>query len=729
MTSFKRFVALTTILIVIGGIMFGALSSLSIASAAEPTRLGPAPTDANVAAMANDGTSDHATCGIPGFFGGLLCGFTVFFSELTDASFAMLSVFLEVPPFTELDNAGNQSGTYVAWSLFRGIANGLFVVAFLVIIYAHVTGFGVSNYSIKRMLPRIIVASLLVNLSFYVSSLAVDLSNILGGTIKDLLEAAGNQAIADGKLVDSADRPGHDTWSQVAGSVLLISASAGAGAALIMYGGFAVFLPVLTSAVVAIVTTVLILMIRQVLIIVFIILSPLAFAAMILPNTTRYFDKWKSLFIPILLVFPAVSLLYGAGYIASVAIGASAAANNSAILSIAALGAQIVPLFLTPAVMKLGSGLIDRWGGISQTPGKALRKKSEDYAKKLETRKDLKAVTLDQSSLRAKIPFRRTRANARIRRMGREARDKRIADTRNIASEADMRSAISDDTPTLIGNQTKGEALQQQLAQSSDLGDMRRAKNHVIHAKVKAHASDVEAKSIEMQNVPRNELLSKALSQGGTVSALEKEAAIMRLASVGDVGAILDMMKGSYTMDEQQTQTLLKYADKSGATGKIPFLGNSEVRDRVQQGQVTNANFVSSVVMPSLASDEYSASNYAAVVDKDALVPIAEVVEDMKNGDEALIRQLGNTSGLDPSLTHTDAEISAELLRTGREKLREHQEAAYEALTVDHTVSQVDKNRDPLITIASEISGMTLADVRRDTENWSRSRNGSGGRP
>lgn len=283
-------------------------------ASAQQTLLGPAPEDANVSALANDQTTDHESCVVGGFFGDLLCDMTLFFAEITDASFAMLNVFLSVPPFSTVDDAGNQSATYTAWSLFRGIANGLFVVAFLVIIYAHVTGVGVSNYSIKRMLPRIIVASLLVNLSFYISSLAVDLSNIVGGTLKDVMQAAGTQAIADNGTLVEAKPPAHGTWTQIGGSILLVGGTTGALVGTALFGTFAAFLPILASAVIAIVTTVLILMIRQILIIVFIVISPLAFAAMILPNTTKYFDKWKSLFIPILLVFPAVSLLYGAGY-------------------------------------------------------------------------------------------------------------------------------------------------------------------------------------------------------------------------------------------------------------------------------------------------------------------------------------------------------------------------------------------------------------------------------
>lgn len=43
----------------------------------------------------------------------------------------------------------------------RNIANVVFVVMFLVVIYSLLTGRGVGNYNIKRMLPRFIVGAIL----------------------------------------------------------------------------------------------------------------------------------------------------------------------------------------------------------------------------------------------------------------------------------------------------------------------------------------------------------------------------------------------------------------------------------------------------------------------------------------------------------------------------------------------------------------------------------------
>ncbi|MCZ6324111.1 hypothetical protein O5165_25825, partial [Escherichia coli] len=46
---------------------------------------------------------------------------------------------------------------------------------------------GLNNYSIKKMLPRLIVAAILVNLSYYICAIAVDISNILGHSLQQAL--------------------------------------------------------------------------------------------------------------------------------------------------------------------------------------------------------------------------------------------------------------------------------------------------------------------------------------------------------------------------------------------------------------------------------------------------------------------------------------------------------------------------------------------------------------
>lgn len=667
----------------------GSTSNANNPSSAFNLRMGPLPQDADIAKLKaiTAEETERSVCGISGFFGELLCGLTIFASKITDASFYMLKIFLKVKPFSTLDGAGNTSATYTAWQLFRGVANAFFVLAFILVIYSHLTNTGLSNYNVKRMIPRIIIASLLINLSFYISSLMVDLSNIVGVTLVDLMRGVADTAVnQDGVPV----APTNGTFEESAGSVLLVGAGVAAAGAAVLYAGLPVLLPVLVSALVALVSTVLILMLRQVLIIVFIILSPLAFASILLPNTSQFFDKWKSAFIPILMVFPAISLLYGAGYLASISIQRTAAANGDTILQIMSLGVMVMPLFMVPVVMKLGGGMLNRFGGITNTPGSALRKKAEDRAEKMSKKRDLKALNYDPSkSSRLTRGVRSARAKARINRMGREDKDARIAKTREIAGTAHLRDAIEDPSETLASRAgftsapvTKGQALQQAMAQSSDKEEMGKAKNHVLHEKIKAHAKDVEAKAVADRETggasgngnTREELLAKALAKEGTVTALEKEAAVLQLARSGDMGALLQLVKGSYNMTETQRQTLIRTIRQTGAAEKLPFLGNQEAQDNILSGNVSAETFASNVVAPSLAQDDYSAATYADM-DQDAATEIANTVSGALNGDNSIV---------------------------SKETLAKHEQAAYEALSNSDTSGRVGAGRKDIRRIADK---------------------------
>jgi hypothetical protein len=41
-----------------------------------------------------------------------------------------------------------------AWKTFRDFANVLFIILFLIVIFSQLTGVGIDNYGIKKILPR-----------------------------------------------------------------------------------------------------------------------------------------------------------------------------------------------------------------------------------------------------------------------------------------------------------------------------------------------------------------------------------------------------------------------------------------------------------------------------------------------------------------------------------------------------------------------------------------------
>ena len=291
-------------------------------------------------AATEESKADEAknSCGVDGV-GWLICPLMNFASNISDSAYSAISQFLSIDPKI-FKNDSTSGGLKQAWNFFRDIANAVFAVIFLWVIFSQISNVGVSNYGIKKILPRLIIGALLVNLSFYLCQLAVDLSNILGFSLKGVLEGAAS---------------GIDTQSAAAGSISTFMAGALAltGAALFLF--LAVSIPTITALLLALLVVLVILIVRQAAIILLIAVSPLAFAAWLLPNTENLFKKWISMFKGLLVVFPVVSLLYGAGKLAGAVLAASATDdpnNPKETMQFAALAASILPLGATPFVLQ-----------------------------------------------------------------------------------------------------------------------------------------------------------------------------------------------------------------------------------------------------------------------------------------------------------------------------------------------------------------------------------------
>lgn len=293
-----------------------------------------------------DGDKDGeegGSCNVDGI-GWLLCPTMNFIAGVNDAAFGVVSSWLDVSP-TIMDSSANE-GTFKAWSAFKDIANVLFVLVFLVIIFAQVSNIGISNYNIKKMLPRLIIGALLVNISFYICQLAVDLSNILGYTLAQTIAGIG-----DFKNTGSSSL----TWVGVIGGIL-------AGASAIVLAAMAITVPVLLAALLSVIVVVVILIARQAAIILLVALAPLAFVAWLLPNTEQWFKRWWKMFWSLLMVFPVIALLYGGASLASNIVASAAIKDKDVLMQVGALGMLLIPLGLTPMVLKGSLGALGSVG-------------------------------------------------------------------------------------------------------------------------------------------------------------------------------------------------------------------------------------------------------------------------------------------------------------------------------------------------------------------------------
>ncbi len=276
-------------------------------------------------------SDQKSSCTVQGI-GWLVCPVLTFIASINDGAFSFLSsTFLETKA-SILEDPSVQS----AWSAMRNLANVAFVIAFLFIIFSQLTGQGVSNYGVKKLLPRLVIAAILVNVSFFICQIAVDISNILGYSLNGVL--TNSYAPIN---VSGGDASGNGFgWTAIVVGVLA------GGAALLL----AITIPVLLAVLVALLMIVLILSARTALIVLLTIVAPLAFVAFLLPNTEQWYKKWYKMYFALLMVFPIIAVVFGASTLAAGIINRASQGNT--FMQIVAIGVAALPLFIVPSLLK-----------------------------------------------------------------------------------------------------------------------------------------------------------------------------------------------------------------------------------------------------------------------------------------------------------------------------------------------------------------------------------------
>lgn len=259
------------------------------------------------------------------------------------------------------------SSIYKAWSAFRNIANIGFVIMLLVVVFSQVTNIGISNYNIKKILPKLIITAILVNFSYLIMGVLIDLSQIAGNGIGALIRSVA----ADGMDADASARASA-TISTIAG---LVTGAAGAGAiAAGLLSGPAIILPVVMFIVTSLISVFfgfIMLTIRQAAIIMVVVLAPLAMVLYALPNTAAITKKYFTTVKALLMLYPMFIFATSAGALASsIIVGTS----TDLLMMIVGGLLNVLPYFAIPSMTsKSLAGLGAITGAFDKIRGGALK--------------------------------------------------------------------------------------------------------------------------------------------------------------------------------------------------------------------------------------------------------------------------------------------------------------------------------------------------------------------
>ena len=314
--------------------------------------------------------STSTSCDVQGI-GWFICPVSNWLADGIDYMYSALQEFLKTKP---LETTNQNSGIYLAWVIMRNISNVAFIVAFLVIIYSQLTSIGISNYGVKKMIPRLVIAAVLVNLSFTICAILLDLSNIAGYAFQDAFMGIKNTIATVGENTSTW------TWSEVISTALSNGALA-IGAITFTTELLPMLVPAATLAGLTLLLILLIMAARQALIIILIIISPLAFVCYLLPGTEKWFKKWRDSFLTMLVFFPAFAVVFGGAQLAGILIIQNATGPNGAIMHVLGMLVQIIPLAITPLIMKFSGGVLGKFAGFVNDKNKGWYDRTKNWSK------------------------------------------------------------------------------------------------------------------------------------------------------------------------------------------------------------------------------------------------------------------------------------------------------------------------------------------------------------
>lgn len=234
-------------------------------------------------------------------------------------------------------------------------------------------------YTVRKVAPRLLIAAIGINLSIYLCVAAIDITNIVGHSLANLIFAPFDKA---GELNFTLDEGG----GNIAGFLVIATilpalvltgiALSGGALGMIFFSLLPIFLIVL-----AILITI---VIRTALLVLLTIISPVAIALWVLPGTEKYFKQWWDLFLKTLLVYPIVAALFAISNVLSIIAFGNAGLQSEGDISNLESAANIItgivlgfmPLVLIPFAFKFAGGAIGAVAGAAMNSTQGIRRLS-----------------------------------------------------------------------------------------------------------------------------------------------------------------------------------------------------------------------------------------------------------------------------------------------------------------------------------------------------------------
>ena len=541
-----------------------------------------------------------------GFIGWLVCPLIKAISGIGNSMWTSIEKTFMIIPVEIFDS---DKGVQSAWSTLRDIGNVVFIILFLVVIFSQLTGVGIDNYGIKKILPRLIMVAILANLSWIICELVADVSNIVGSGISDMLTSFA------GGIAGPEEMP---TYKMVVGGVGDFALFGGAGALFVLLNGWnlaavaALGLAVLGMVIVlvaGIITMYIILIIREAGIILAIVLAPVAIVCYALPNTEKLAKKWLDLFKALLVVYPLCGAAIGAGKLASAVLASvaggdatlvqavmaainggnlveltnsvfAAASGGQTGLMLAAMIVQVLPFFFIPTLLRNSLRLMGNVGARISQAGRNLGRRASTGLQRgvqnSERFKDFQKYQQDQTAVRRaqRIRSRYTDRNGNKLAGLSQREEDRLAKAQDVINAENQRRARAS-----VGVFNVDEELAENRAQSSRDAQEFKASQDEFAGYDQAKLREVANSAGDWLENPGGQQRMSALIGAMEANGMQKDIYEMlrRNPSVGNKTSVMQALAGS------KDKVLRAYGKKGLNMSYDEFMTNGAMKQYVSE--------------------------------------------------------------------------------------------------------------------------------------------------
>jgi hypothetical protein len=185
------------------------------------------------------------------------------------------------------------------WPVVLGIANMGFLLALVVIALFTTLRLDMGG-GVRRMLPRLLIAALLVNFSLVIAGVIIDFSRIIMSLMTVMFGLPNLDALPTEIVADSAMNKNFVTWMEDSFEKLE-AGSVWAGALTMLFNAIAMWTMAIAMLIILIT-----LLIRYIAILTLLIFSPFAYVLFAFPNTAGLAARWWKTFLKYVIVGPII---------------------------------------------------------------------------------------------------------------------------------------------------------------------------------------------------------------------------------------------------------------------------------------------------------------------------------------------------------------------------------------------------------------------------------------